>query len=896
MGFFFSTPPKVVVGRKKTSSAAKPRATGTRLGGATTNREEPARKNFPIRLLSHSAGCSACPLDQEARGSANPKMGAVGSPHPLLYVLGEAQTADDDLAATPVSGRSSTVLRDALPHALSKQVRWANTVQCRPPGDRPPTDAEITACSSRLQADIEATQPLIVLGCGAVPLRWALGESKVNDWRGELVPIQVGSWKCWYAPMYQLEYLDWKRKDKKEGEAMLQTFRRDLVRVIELLQGKRELREPWIPEGEELSAGLHWELSWKVEEVEAFLAHMRSISPKQSVDIETNGLRPYAKDSKILSIAFGTWDLASYAIPLSHSQSKWSEKQLKQVWGLVGDHLRHTEIEYWAHHLKFETEWLSMPWALGRRILFEVNWQDTMSQAHVLGSRSLSAKSLDARCKAMFGVPEKALDDLDRANLDSTPLPLVLRYNARDTKFTDMVRQLQEPMIEEQEQEQAYRLMVSRVPCLSLAQQLGVMPNTEYAEAKHVELQRQYLALEAEIQALPEVAALAAENGKPFNSASSTQLTVLLRDRLRLREGWREVKGVKKYSTDEEVLSRIKHPIGKLIIEQRSLAKMDGTYVLGLCRPTQEKGSGKLLWADGLVHTVYNYLITTTGRLSSQDPNLQNFPKREHQEIRNCIKAPPGHKLVSIDYGQIEARVIGMASRCPVLCKALWEDYDIHMDWAKRLSKAFPSVLRKYEKQAKTEKKDPLKLFRSDVKNVWTFPLFFGSVLPPVAKGLDIEERKLKPHFDEFWQMFKAVKVWQDKVVAIYRTNGYAQTLTGRRRYEPLGLNEMINSPIQGTASDIVINGMERCAARAYETDRWQLAARMNIHDDLTFYLPEATLEEDLGEIVQIMCTPQFDFINVPITVEISVGDTWGDQQDIGTVRSTDYGYPTQGA
>jgi len=751
----------------------------------------------------------------------------------------------------------------------------------------------MVCCSQRQVTDIERTKPLVIMGFGNVPLQWATNETGITDWRGTFVPVRIGTHVCWYAPMWHPAYILRAKNDRKMGEAFFETYKRDLKRVFDKLP---TLEEPFVPQGDELESGITLELSYDLDTVHDTLSQLEG---HQSIDIETNGIRPYEKASKILSIAFGTWQF-SYAIPILHREAQWPEHKLKTLWEIIGKHLRKNGNVFTAHNLKFEQEWLSMSWALGRSVLFEVQWGDTMAQAEVLRTQSLYSKGLDVRCTAEIGVPEKSLDDLDRKRLDSYPLPRVLKYNARDVKFTDLLRQIQDKRIEQEGLENAYSIMVERCAALTLAQQLGVVPDTDFAEAKHVELKGTIEKMEQAIQNLPVVLALVKETGKPFNSGSTKQLSTLLRDKLKLQEGWRVVKGVRKYSTDEEVLGRIKHPIGRLILEKRGLVKLDGTYVLGGCRKEsfpEEAGCGKLIWDDGLIHTDYNHLIATTGRLSSASPNLQNYPVREHEEIRNCIRAAledPTLRafLVSIDYGQIEARVIAMASRCPVLCKALWEHYDVHMAWAKTLSEKFAYVLVPYLKKTKQDEAKALKLFRSDVKNQWTFPLFYGSQLTSVAEALKIPANDLRTQFNRFWEMFAEVKRWQERVLKNYHAKGYVETLTGRRRWEPLGFNECINSPIQGTASDIVVDAMRRVASHAYETGLWNRAARMNIHDDLSFYLPEDTLEEDIAAIVEIMCVCPFDFINVPITVEMYVGSRWGEQKEIGQVESTEFDFP----
>lgn len=852
------------------------------------------KKIVPIRELAqqapYSSGCGACTLDKEEENLAHPKMEPTGAIKPLIYILGEAPGDYDDRAGEQFTSSSAEELvRDYVPKALEKKIRWSNVVHCRPPADRAPSELEIACCSLRVDADIEKTKPKVIMGFGIAPLRWAIAETNIGDWRGDIVPIQVGKHQCWYACLWDPSFVSFKRRDKKVGESHSHTYARDLKQVFDALP---DMEKPYIPDSEEIDAGINIIEKWDVGAVEAALALMRKKEPlAQSVDIETNGLRPYFKEAKILSIAFGTWR-RSIGIPISHRENKWSDRQRKQVWGVVRDHME-TGIEMWAHHLKFETEWLTMLWALGRRALFTVNWHDTMAQAHVLSSKGLSGLSLNSRSKALIGIAEKSIDALDRARLDSYPLPVVLKYNARDTKFTDLVRERQVKLIEKAGLGRAYSLIRERVPALTIAQQNGVPPDMKAAGIQHTALQKEIKSIEAKIQALPAVIELVKDKGVPFKTTSNPQLVTLLRDNLRLKEGWRMEGGVRKYSTDEKTLNAIKHPIGPLILEKRSLEKLDGTYVVGCCKPdAKDKDLGKMIWDDGLIHTNYNYLRTSTGRLSSDDPNLQNFPMRKHKEVRRIIAAPLGEIMVSVDYGQIEARVIAMASLCPILTEALWEHYDIHMAWTETIAKAHRKAFVKYLKEAKDDTKLAMKLFRSDIKNQWTFPLFFGSPLGAVAAAMQIDESALKPQFNAFWKMFAAVKQWQGRVEEGYRKNGYVQTLTGRRRYEPLSFNEMINSPIQGTASDIVVDSMRELANISYNDKRPHLAARMNIHDDLTFILPKESLEEDLGVIIETMVTPRFDFINVPITAEIKVGPNWADMEELATVESTQYGHP----
>lgn len=851
---------------------------------------------LPIRTMGQrSGGCSGCPLDKEAGKLESPKMSPTGTDQPILYVLGEAPGKQEDEQGLPIAGKAASLIKSYIPDELLPLTRWGNVVRCRPPGNRTPTRDEQVHCSQFQVEDIERTKPMMILGFGAVPLGWATNQVGIIDWRGLVCPVRIGSHTCWYVPMWGPDYVLRVQNDRRTGVAFRDTFARDFDRVLSaLLSG--QLEEPYVPTDEEVSSGIDMCLSWDLDEVRQKLERVSSVSSSQSVDIETNMIRPYANDAKILSIAFGTWEY-SVGIPIAHREAKWTDSQRAELFRIVRKHLLVEGRRFTAHQLSFELEWLSMPWACGESILHEVQWDDSMAQAECLRNQTKAGKSLNSRAVAILGVEEKAVDGMDRDRLDAAPLTKVLTYNARDTKFTAAIDTVQLQRIEAEGLYDGYRQLTDRIPALTLAQQRGVVPSTVFAADKHRELMAESRAVLEQMRALPVVRQLEISTGTPFNPGSHPQVTTLFRDLLGVKEGWKEVDGVRKYSVDEGVLSHVDHPAAKLLLKFRGLAKIDSTYVIGLCARgafPEEKACGKAIHDDGLVHTQFDSLEARTGRLASQDPNIQNFPKRENPEIRNVIGVPEGHIMVAIDYGQIEARVIAVASGCPVLGKAQWDHYDIHMAWARILSKAFPSM---FERKYLDKTEDPakaLKKFRTDIKNEWTFPLFYGSIAKSIASNLDVPLNKLSPYFDEFWDMFRAVKKWQDKLRKDYRRKGYVETLTGRRRYEPLSDNQILNSPVQGTASDIVVESMKQLARMSYELRRPQLAARINLHDDLTFYLPEVSAEEDIGTIVEVMATPAFPWIDVPLTVEISAGPAWGMLQEIGTVESTEFGLPVR--
>jgi DNA polymerase-1 len=292
-----------------------------------------------------------------------------------------------------------------------------------------------------------------------------------------------------------------------------------------------------------------------------------------------------------------------------------------------------------------------------------------------------------------------------------------------------------------------------------------------------------------------------------------------------------------------------------------------------------------IIYQDELLHPVYNTTFSEGGRLSAEDPNVQNFPSRddEAKEVRKQIKPEQGI-VAAFDYGQIEARVIAMMSKDKVFVDALWQEFDVHMDWAKRLSRVYPD--RVGGKQNFTDQK-VMGLFRKDINNQWTFPLFFGAQLSTVAEYINIPENYLKQPFNEFWKTFSGVRDWQEELRKFYNTYGYVEQLSGRRRHGPLSFNQLINSPVQGMACEIVMDGMNRLSKLGNPVYQ----ANLNVHDDLTFMWGNVNKVDEYAEtVISSMLAVPFKFINVPLTVEMSIGPDWLNMKKVGTYSSDTWG------
>jgi DNA polymerase I len=191
--------------------------------------------------------------------------------------------------------------------------------------------------------------------------------------------------------------------------------------------------------------------------------------------------------------------------------------------------------------------------------------------------------------------------------------------------------------------------------------------------------------------------------------------------------------------------------------------------------------------------------------------------------------APKGYVLAAFDYGQLEGCTAAMCSRDKVLVKALWEDYDIHMEWAVKTAKLYPDIPH-----------DNMKVFRSIIKNKLIFPAIFGAQNESIAGYLNMPDHVIEKLMDEFWTTFHRLKQWQDRLMKTYYEVGYVESPAGRRHHYLLTRNQAINHPVQSFACDIVCDAVVRLSMEARATGNWHLHPVLNIHDDLTFVLGPA--------------------------------------------------------
>lgn len=847
-------------------------------------------------------GCSACPLNDAA--VRTPKMQPTLARRTDVYFLAEAPGRhEDETSHRPLTGPSGKLLRSCIPEGMEANCSFDNVVRDRPPGNRTPTWNEIECCRQHVVKSIEQAKPKLIVGLGAVPTSWVLSSGDMAGMRGRLFAVRIGTHQCWFLPTYHPSFIlrTAYEKSKPLQSRLGYCFKTDLKRAFQFAE---ELTPPQV----ESVSSIRDNLQCFAGGVASDFTDSKTLLQKakrakiKAIDLETSCLRPFAADATLLTVAI-SFDQTNFAFALDHPSAGWTPAQREALLVELADLLLDDTIKI-AHNAPFELEWLIA--LFDHSIVNHTAWADTMVQAHVLDERKGARRDddgpsryqgLEFLLKQHFGIHAyKSLFKVNRKDMIKSDLAEMLTYNACDAKYELRLYHAQYRLLEKMGLLDVYFEAEPRQPTVALMQSLGVPVDQKEIKLLQKKLGAEISAIEFNIADLSVVKTFVADH-KEFNPLSTEHALTLFRDYLKRPEVtaprpqtkaldfdkspkskkvYRE-EGPPQQSVDKNVLDQIDHPLSQLIIQLRNKTKMKSTYV----DPLSANG-GKILYADGKLHTNFNTTATETGRLSSTGPNLQNYPHRTDEWVRRPIIPPPNHLILAADYGQLEACTGAMCSKDRYLVDALWKDYDIHMVWAKRLVELVPVLVDDPSDKKKMGK------FRSLVKNKLVFPAFFGAANESVCDyltagtGHEMEPRIVDKVMDEFWSTFSEMRRWQDKLMVRYYDIGYVETLMGRRHNYPLTRNQAINMPVQGTAAELVLDAMVRLSHMAATTNQWHLHPILNIHDDLSFFVPDDddVLEEAIRIITHEMLTFSFPWINVPLSVTLSIGSNWSDMTE----------------
>jgi DNA polymerase-1 len=391
------------------------------------------------------------------------------------------------------------------------------------------------------------------------------------------------------------------------------------------------------------------------------------------------------------------------------------------------------------------------------------------------------------------------------------------------------------------------------LPVLFRMERNGVLLDAAKLEAQSHELGKEMLDKEQQAYAAA---------GQPFNLGSPKQIREILFDRQKLPVRKKTPTG--EPSTDEDVLAELAldHPLPKLILEHRALSKLKSTYTDKLPRSVNA--------ATGRVHTTYSQITAVTGRLSSNEPNLQNIPIRTPagRRIRECFIAPPGRRIVSADYSQIELRIMAHLSGDASLRRAFAQGDDVHRATA---AEVFGVPLEKVTADERRAAK------------VINFGLIYGMSAFGVAQNLGIERATAQAYIDSYFSRYPGVKRYMDATREQARSQGFVETVFGRRLWLPeirsgapvrrqAAERAAINAPMQGTAADLIKLAMVKVQGWLDES-RMESLLIMQVHDELVLEVRESELDTLRSNIKDLM--QDVHPLEVPLVVDVGVGANW---------------------
>ena len=400
-----------------------------------------------------------------------------------------------------------------------------------------------------------------------------------------------------------------------------------------------------------------------------------------------------------------------------------------------------------------------------------------------------------------------------------------------------------------------YDIEMPLVTVLSVMEENGVKIDSDNLRATSDEFGQHIRQLEAEIHEMA---------GTAFNIASPKQLGEVLFDKLQLDSKAKKTK-TGQYATGEEVLQKLegKHPIIKAILEYRSYTKLKSTYLDALPALINPR--------DGLIHTSFNQAVTATGRLSSNNPNLQNIPVRTEngREIRRAfVPRGPEYTLLAADYSQIELRIIAHLSGDPAMIEDFNLGHDIH---AATAAKVFHVPIDQVTKEQ-----------RSRAKAV-NFGIIYGMSAFGLAERMEISRGEAADIIKKYFEEYAGIKEYMNRSIALARERGYAETILGRRRYlrdinasnatvRSFAERNAINAPIQGSSADMIKIAM---IGIHQELQRLKMQSKMilQVHDELVFdaHLDELSSLKTIVNDKMVHALP----LTVPVIVEINTGDNW---------------------
>lgn len=571
-----------------------------------------------------------------------------------------------------------------------------------------------------------------------------------------------------------------------------------------------------------------------------------------ALDTETTGLD--YMDTELVGISLSYQAGEAYYIPLNHDDDSVDQLALDIVLKELRPLLESSSNKIIGQNIKFDKNVLAK---YGVDIASIKN--DTMMMSYVLDA-SATRHNLDALSSYYLNYKTSTFEDVagkgvKQITFDKVPIEAATNYAAEDADITLRLYEELNPRLEGEASLNKLNdeIEIPLIEVLSEMEQNGAILNSKILNSQSKDL-------EGRIKKLEEKAYQIA--GEEFNLGSTKQLREIFFEKLKYRIIKKTPGG--QPSTDEKVLAELaeEYELPKVLLEHRTLSKLKSTYT--------DKLPNQVSLSTGKVHTSFHQAVTTTGRLSSSDPNLQNIPIRteDGRRIRQAFEPSKGNKFISADYSQIELRVMAHMSKDEGLLEAFREGQDVH---SKTASEVFDVGI-----------KDVTPDLRRNAKAI-NFGLIYGISAFGLGKQLGISRNLAAEYMAMYFEKYPDVKKYMESTKEFASQNGYVETLFGRRLYlrDINATNAMrrqaseraaINAPVQGTAADIMKIAMINMH-KAIKTQKSKAKLILQVHDELILDTPK----DEIDKIVSLVTESMMGAANldVPLEIDIGIGDNW---------------------
>ena len=565
-------------------------------------------------------------------------------------------------------------------------------------------------------------------------------------------------------------------------------------------------------------------------------------------DTETTGLD--ALQAELVGIAFSWEQQKGYYLALPQDQG-----ETQAIIDTFRPFFENPQIEKIGHNLKYDLKVLLKYDLRVAGPLF-----DTMI-AHYLINPDMR-HNMDVLAETYLNYSPQSITELigrkgkNQGSMRDVPLDQQTQYAVEDADITLQLKHHFEKELAEAATTELFKTVeLPLVEVLTDMEAEGINLNVNFLNQLSKTLTADIAVLEKDIYS---------EVGETFNLASPKQLGVILFEKLKLVDKPKKTK-TGQYSTAEDILSYLAkdHPIVDKILEWRSLQKLENTYVSALPNDLNPQTLR--------IHTVYNQAVAATGRLSSNNPNLQNIPIRtpRGQEVRKAfIPRDSDHILMAADYSQIELRIIAALSKDPAMVKAFQNNEDIHAATAARV---FGVPIEEVNREQ-----------RSNAKTV-NFGIVYGVSAFGLSQQTKLNRTESKALIDTYYNSYPQLKQYISDQVNFARENGYVSTVLGRRRYlkdinsqnavvRGAAERNAVNAPIQGSAADIIKLAMIQIHQKIIN-ENWQSKMLLQVHDELVFDVLKSE-REGFEKMVKTEMENAFD-IGLPLLVDIGFGENW---------------------